>query len=100
MPRRSSESELEALRTQAAALDRKIKDVAARDRAKRAAEDVRRNLLAGAAALEHMAAEPEGTFAATLLSLINGKIRSASDRALFGLPALAGNGEASANGNG
>jgi hypothetical protein len=34
-----------------------------------------------------MAAEPESAFATTLLGLINGSTRSASDRALFNLPA-------------
>jgi hypothetical protein len=99
MSRPRRESELESLRAQQAALEKKIKEVAARERARQAAEEVRRNLLAGAAALEHMAAEPEGAFAATLLGLVNRKARSASDRALFGLPALAGNGEASAGGD-
>jgi hypothetical protein len=84
MPRPRSGSELEALRAQAIELDRKIKEAAARDRAKREAEDQRRYQIAGAAALEHMAAEPQSPFAATLLGLINGRARSVSDRALLG----------------
>jgi hypothetical protein len=87
MPRRQPGSDLEALRAQAIALDAKIKETAARERTKREAEDQRRRQIAGAAALEHMAAELDGPFAATMLSLINGRARSVADRALFNLPA-------------
>jgi hypothetical protein len=86
MPRHRSENELEALRAQAIALDKKIKETEARDRAKRNADDQRRREIAGAAALEQMAAEPQSAFAATLLSLINREARSAKDRGLFNLP--------------
>lgn len=86
MPRHRSENELEALRAQAVALEKKIKETEARDRAKRNAEDQRRRQIAGTVALEHMAAEPQSAFAATLLGLINGCARSATDRALFNLP--------------
>jgi hypothetical protein len=89
MPRQRSEDKLEALRARAVELDKKIKEAAAHDRAKRAAEDVRRRLLVGTAALEHMAAAPESPFAATLLGLINDRVRSAADRALFNLPPVA-----------
>jgi hypothetical protein len=51
--------------------------------------NARRYLLAGAAALDHMKAEPDTTFASTLLGLIDARVKGAADRALFGLPALA-----------
>ncbi len=88
MPRRRSESELEALRAKAIELDQRIREVAARDRAKREDDDRRRYHLAGRAALEHMATEPESAFAATLLGLINTNVRGAADRSLFGLSPL------------
>jgi hypothetical protein len=88
MPRLRSESELEALRAKAVALDQKIREVAARTKAKREEEDHRRCLLAGRAALEHMEAEPECAFAATLLKLINANVRAVADRSLFGLAPL------------
>jgi hypothetical protein len=88
MPRHRSENELEALRAQAIALEKKIRETEARDRAKRNADEQRRRQIAGAAALEHMAAEPQSAFAATVLGLINGRARSAPDRALFNLPAI------------
>jgi hypothetical protein len=60
MSRRRLGSELEALQAQALALDKKIKETAARERAKREAEEERRRQIAGAAALDVMAsADPE-----------------------------------------
>jgi hypothetical protein len=40
-------------------------------------------------ALDHMKAEPDTSFASTLLDLIDARVKGAADRALFGLPALA-----------
>ncbi len=87
MPRLRSESELEALRAKAVALDQKIRKVAARARAKREEEDHRRYLLVGQAALEHMT--DDSAFAATMMALIDRQARSVPDRALFELPPIA-----------
>jgi hypothetical protein len=83
MPRRRSESELEALRAKAIALDQKIKEVAARERTKRDEADHRRQVLAGQAALEHMGVDQ--AFAAIMMPLIDRRARAAADRALFDL---------------
>jgi hypothetical protein len=91
MSRPRSGNELESLRAQAAAIEQKIREATARDRAKREADDRRRNLLAGQAALDRMKAEPHSPFAATLLGLIDGSVRSGGDRALFGLAPIAKN---------
>jgi hypothetical protein len=88
MPRQRSENRLEWLRQQALALDAQIKAETVKERAKRDAEDQRRWLIAGAAALELMAAEPDSAFAATMLSLIDQRARSVADRALFNLAPL------------
>jgi hypothetical protein len=88
MPRPRSGSELDALKAQQAALEKRIREVAARERARKATQDVRRNLLAGGIALDHMAAEPRSSFAATMLSLLNDAVRSAADRELFNLPPI------------
>jgi hypothetical protein len=88
MPRHRSDTELEALQAQAVALDKKIKEAAARDRVRRETEENRRRMIAGLVALEHMATEPRSAFAATLLGLVNNRARSAADRALFGLSPL------------
>jgi len=76
------------LQAQAIELDRRIKEVAAKEKAKREADDHRRNLLVGQAALWRMTTEPQSEFAATLLLLINERARSVADRALFNLPPL------------
>jgi hypothetical protein len=86
MPRRRSENELEALRAQAIALDQKIREAAARDRAKRDEAEHRRQVLVGQAALEQM--EADSSFAATMLPLIDRRARAAADRALFDLPPI------------
>jgi hypothetical protein len=92
MPRPRSESELELLEAQREALDRKIKEVAAREKAKKAAEDHRRWLLAGQVAVQHMQGEPDGQFFKTMMGLLDQHARSASDRALFGLTSKPSNG--------
>jgi hypothetical protein len=86
MPRPRSENELESLRAQAAALDQKIKDVAARDRARKAAEDHRRWLLAGQVAVQMMQEAPDGDVFRQIMRALDRHVKSASDRALFGLP--------------
>jgi hypothetical protein len=90
MPRPKSENELEALRAQAAALEQKIKEVAAREKAKKAAEDHRRWVLAGQVAIQQMQAAANGEFFKTMMGLLNEHARSAADRALFGLPPVKG----------
>jgi hypothetical protein len=88
MPRRRSGSELDALHAQAAALHEKIRTLAARNRARQLANDKRRCLLAGEAALEYGAVHGESAFAHQLLQLIESRARSQADRALFGLKPL------------
>jgi hypothetical protein len=95
VPRPRSESELELLEAQREALDRKIKEVAAREKAKKAAEDNRRWQLAGQVAVQQMQAAPEGEFFKVMMHALEKHARSASDRALFGLPS-----PKAANGNG
>jgi hypothetical protein len=84
MPRQRSESQLETLRAQASALDQKIKEVAARERAKRDEADHRRQILVGQAVLYQM--EVDSAFAAAMMPLIDRRARAATDRALFDLP--------------
>lgn len=94
MPRPKSGSELESLEAQREALERKIKEVTAREKAKKAAEDHRRWLLAGQCAVQQMQTEPDGEFFRLMMGLLDVTARSASDRALFGLPSLkAANGQ-------
>jgi hypothetical protein len=85
MPRPKSGTELESLEAQREALDRKIKEVEAREKARKAAEDSRRWILAGQVAVQRMQAMPSSEFFKTMMSLLNEHARSASDRALFGL---------------
>jgi len=95
MPRPRADTELESLEAQREALDRKIKEVAAREKARKAAEDHRRWLLAGQAAVQHMQAVPDSEFFKTMMSLLNEHARSASDRSLFGLRSKPSNGNGS-----
>jgi hypothetical protein len=89
--------ELETLRAKAVALDQKIKEVAARDKAKKAAEDHRRWLLAGQVAVQQMQTTPNSEFFNTMLRLLDKHARSAADRDLFGLPmSKTNNGKAAA----
>lgn len=96
MPRLRSANELENLEAQKEVLERRIKEVAAREKARKAADDHRRWLLAGQAAVQHMQAAPQGEFFKTMVGLLNEHARSAADRALFGLTAP----KASVNGRG
>lgn len=90
MPRPKSESELELLEAQREALERKIREVTAREKARRAQEDHRRWQLAGQCAVREMLAKPDSDFFRVMMSLLDATARSASDRALFGLPTLKG----------
>lgn len=86
MPRPRSGTELESLEAQKDALERKIKEVTAREKARKAAEDSRRWRLAGEVAVQQMQAAPESEFFRTMMRLLDQHARSAADRALFGLP--------------
>jgi hypothetical protein len=97
MPRLRSENELESLEAQREALERKIKEVAAREKAKKAAEDSRRWLLAGQVAVEQMQAVPESEFFKVMMRALDQQARSAADRALFGLPSPKGSNGAGGN---
>jgi hypothetical protein len=92
MPRPRSGNELKALEAQREELERKIKEVAAREKARKAAEDHRRWLLAGQVAVQQMQAAPNSDFFKTMMGLLNEHARSASDRGLFGLAAKMSNG--------
>jgi hypothetical protein len=92
MPRLKAGSELESLETQREALDRKIKEVSAREKARKAAEDHRRWLLAGQVAVQQMQAAPQSEFFKAMMGLLNEHARSASDRSLFGLGIKTSNG--------
>jgi hypothetical protein len=92
MPRPRLASELESLEAQRETLDRKIKEVAAREKARKAAEDHRRWLLAGQAAVQRMQADPNGEFFKTMMNLLDEHARSSADRKLFGLSLKASNG--------
>jgi hypothetical protein len=76
------------LRRQHIELAKRIKQAEEKQRQKDKADDARRYLLAGAAAVDHMKAEPDTAFASTLPGLIDARVKGAADRALFGLPAL------------
>lgn len=89
MARPRSESEAERLRPQLDELQKKLRDVEAREKAKKARDDMRRWILTGQAVLARLEAEPETQFAATAFGLINAHARSAADRALFNLKPLA-----------
>jgi hypothetical protein len=91
MPRPKFGEELQSLEAQREALDRRIKEVAAREKAKKAAEDSRRWILAGQVAVQQMQVAPESEFFKTMMSLLNEHARSASDRGLFGLSSKASN---------
>jgi hypothetical protein len=86
MARQKSADELETLRQQHIELAKRIKQAEVKQRQKDKADDARRYLLAGTAALDHMKAEPDTAFASTLLGLIDARAKGAADRALFGLP--------------
>jgi hypothetical protein len=92
MPRPKSENEVETLETELAQLNKKLEDAKARARARKAAEDSRRWHLAGLAAVQQMQDAPDSEFFKTMMSLLEGYARSASDRALFGLAAKPSNG--------
>lgn len=85
MARPKRESALESLHAQREEIERKIKKVAAREKARKAADDHRRWLLAGQIAVQEMMDTPEGETARRLLALLDKHARSAADRALFGL---------------
>lgn len=92
MSRLKSENELESLKAQERALQQRIKEVEAREKAKKAADDHRRWQLAGQAAVQHMQAAPDSEFFKTMMGLLNEHARSASDRSLFGLGSKTPNG--------
>jgi hypothetical protein len=92
MPRQKSGTELESLRAQEQALQERIRQVEARDKANKARDDTRRWQLAGQVAVQHMQALPESEFFKAMMSGLNEHARSASDRALFGLSPKSSNG--------
>jgi hypothetical protein len=88
MPRPRSEDELESLKAQAAVLEEKIKEVAAREKARKAAEDHRRWLLAGQVTIQIMQDAPDSEFFRTVMKALDRVAKSTSDRVLFGLPSV------------
>lgn len=85
MSRLRSDSMLESLKAKAIALDKRIREAAAKEKIKNEAAAHRRNVLAGEAALHYAATEGQTDFAAQLLRIIDDRARSAADRKLFGL---------------
>jgi|HubBroStandDraft_3_1064219.scaffolds.fasta_scaffold00850_5 hypothetical protein len=92
MPRQKSGTELESLRAQEQALQKRIREAEARDKANKARDDSRRWQLAGQVAVQKMQASPEGEFFKAMMDGLNEHARSASDRALFGLSPKLSNG--------
>jgi hypothetical protein len=88
MPRPRSEAEVEHYEAELATVTKKLEEARARFKARKAAEDHRRLLLAGQVAVQQMQAAPDGEFFRTMMGLLDRHTRSAGDRALFGLPAL------------
>lgn len=85
MPRPRTHDEVEHYEAELAAIAKKLEEAKARSKARKAAEDHRRWLLAGQAAVQHMQAAPDSEFFKTMMSLLDEHARSASDRSLFGL---------------
>jgi hypothetical protein len=88
MARTNSKSQLEALRQKQLELIKKIKDAEAKTKKDEREKDQHRHLIAGAIALKEYKDNPSGTFAVTLLGLLNHSLTKDTDRALFNLPAL------------
>lgn len=98
MPRLKSENKLESLKAQERALQQKIKEVEAHDKAKKARDDHRRWELAGQVAVQQMQTVPDGEFFKTMMDLLDRHARSAADRALFGLTSPKSSSTASGDG--
>jgi len=90
VPRPRSDDEVEQIETQLAGLNKRLEEAKARSKARKAAEDHRRWLLAGQVAVQQMQAAPSGEFFKTIMGLLDNHARSAADRALFGLLPLKG----------
>ena len=84
MARQKSADHVEALRRQQADIAAKLKEAEAKERARKREDDDRRNRLAGAVILDHLARDPKGPLAAPLRDLLAKGLKRPADRALFG----------------
>jgi hypothetical protein len=84
MARQKSADHVEALRRQQADIAAKLKEAEAKERARKREDDDRRNRLAGAVILDHLARDPKSPIAAPLRELLAKGLKRPADRALFG----------------
>ena len=84
MARQKSADHVEALRRQQADIAAKLKEAEAKERARKREDDGRRNRLAGAVILDHLARDPKSPLAAPLRDLLAKGLKRPADRALFG----------------
>ena len=84
MARQKSADHVEALRRQQADIAAKLKEAEAKERARKREDDDRRNRLAGAVILDHLARDPKSPLAAPLRDLLAKGLKRPADRALFG----------------
>jgi hypothetical protein len=87
MPRLSGAARTEALRAKREALDKKLREAEAQDRAEEKEQTRRRHEIAGRVALAYAEANPHDPFARTLAEQLAQAVTKPGDRALF--PALA-----------
>ena len=83
MARQKITDEIEQLRKQREQLDAKLKAAEAKQKEKERQDNERRNVIAGALVLEHIAANPDSEFARVFADLINKAVSRSIDRALF-----------------
>jgi hypothetical protein len=86
MARQKVADEITALLQQRAKLDARLKAAEARQKEKEEQQDQRRKMVAGAVALEYIAANPDTEFARLFSDLLDRHLTRPMDRALF--PAL------------
>jgi hypothetical protein len=83
LPAYGASENREQLRKQREELDAKLKAAEARQKEKDRQDNERRNAIAGALVLEHVAANPESEFARVFSDLINKAVSRSIDLALF-----------------
>jgi hypothetical protein len=89
MARRSTTDRLTTLREKRDQIDAQLRALEARKKEAERKADTRRKVIAGALALEHFAANPDGEFARVLYRLMDEYVIRPHDRALFDfLPAV------------
>lgn len=86
MPRQKGVTQLETLRRRQAEIAEQLKLAEARERDREKQNDAKRRDLLGSVILENLRTDPEGAFAQSVISLLDGKLNRPAERALF--PAL------------